>query len=261
MKIALASLNQKWEDKNANLQRCQDLTEKAKLLGAELIIFPEMTLTGFSMNILNSEELADQSPSVKAFSSIAKYNQIAVIAGVVLKSGAKPSNALVAFSDDGKEQARYFKIHPFSFARENEHFHSGNQLAKMTMPEFKFGFSICYDLRFPELYSAMAKDCDVLVNIANWPKRRVDHWRTLLKARAIENQVYVIGVNRVGIDANGLEYEHSSLIVNANGEFLQPLRSETEIDVYEICQQDLIDFRKSFSTRQDRQTCFYQSIL
>lgn len=261
MKIALVSLNQKWEDKSANLLRCEELTKKAKLLGAELIIFPEMTLTGFSMNTSYSEESADQSSSVNAFSSIAKHNQIAVVAGVVLRSGVKPSNALVAFSDDGKEQARYFKIHPFSFAKENEHFHSGNQLAKMTISEFKFGFSICYDLRFPELYSAMAKDCDVIVNIANWPKRRVDHWRTLLKARAIENQVFVIGVNRVGIDANGLEYEHSSLIVNPNGEFIKPLLSETEIDVYEISQQDLIDFRRSFSTRQDRQPCFYQSIL
>jgi predicted amidohydrolase len=261
MKIALASLDQKWEDKNANLQRCEGLTEKAKLLGAKLIIFPEMTLTGFSMNTSYSAESANKSPSVNAFSRLAKDNQIAIFAGVVLYSGAKPSNALVAFSDDGKEQARYFKIHPFSFVKENEHFQSGNQLAKMAMSEFEFGFSICYDLRFPELYSAIAKDCNVIVNIANWPKCRVDHWRTLLKARAIENQVFVIGVNRVGIDANGIEYELSSLIVNANGEFLQPLFSETEIDVYEINQQDLIDFRKLLSTRQDRQTCFYQSIL
>jgi len=261
MKVALVSLNQKWEDKTANLLRCEGFAEKAKLLGAELIIFPEMTLTGFSMNTSHSEELADQSPSVKAFSKLAKDNQIAVVAGVVLKLGAKPSNALVAFSDDGEEQARYFKIHPFSFAKEDEHFQSGSQLAKMTMHEFKFGFSICYDLRFSELYSAMAKDCDVIVNIANWPKRRVDHWRTLLKARAIENQIFVIGVNRVGIDANGLEYEHSSLIVNANGEFLQPLFSESEIDIYEISQQDLIDFRKSFSTRQDRRSEFYRELI
>lgn len=261
MKIALTSLDQKWEDKNANLQRCEELTEKAKLLGAELIIFPEMTLTGFSMNTSYSAESANKSPSVNAFSRLAKDNQIAIFAGVVLYSEAKPSNALLAFSDDGKEQSRYFKIHPFSFARENEHFHAGNHLNRMTMSEFKFGFSICYDLRFPELYSALAKDCDVIVNIANWPKFRVDHWRILLKARAIENQIFIIGVNRVGIDANGLEYEHSSLIVNANGEFLQPLHSDAEIDVYEISQQDLIDFRKSFSTRQDRRIELYREFI
>jgi predicted amidohydrolase len=261
MKIVLTSLDQKWEDKNTNLQRCEVLTEKAKLLGAELIIFPEMTLTGFSMNTSYSAEPANKSPSVNAFSRLAKDNQIAIFAGVVLNSGAKPSNALLAFSDDGKEQARYFKIHPFSFAKENEHFHSGNHLAKMTMSEFKFGFSICYDLRFPEIYSAMAKDCDVLVNIANWPRFRVDHWRTLLKARAIENQVFVIGVNRVGIDGYGLEYEPSSLVVNANGDFIQPIHSEKELDIYEISQQDLIDFRKSFSTRHDRRTEIYRELI
>jgi omega-amidase len=261
MKIALVSLNQKWEDKSANLLRCEELIEKAKLLGAELIIFPEMTLTGFSMNTSHSEELADQSASVDAFSKLAKDNEIAVVAGVVLKLGAKPSNVLVAFSDDGEEQTRYFKIHPFSLAKEDEYFQSGSQLAKMTMPEFKFGFSICYDLRFPELYSAMAKDCDVLVNIANWPKCRVDHWRALLKARAIENQAFVVGVNRIGIDGNGLEYEHSSLIINANGEFIPPLCSDTEIDVYKISRKDLIDFRQSFSTRQDRRAEIYRELI
>ena len=261
MKIALASLNQKWEDKNANLQRCKELTEKAKLLGAELIIFPEMTLTGFSMNTSYSAEPANQSSSVNAFSRLAKDNQIAIFAGVVISSGAKPSNSMVAFSNDGKEQARYFKIHPFSFVKEDEYFQSGNKLSKMDMPEFKFGFSICYDLRFPEIYSAMAKDCDVLVNIANWPKLRVDHWRTLLKARALENQVFLIGVNRIGIDGNGLEYEPSSLVVNANGEFIQPIHNEKELDIYEIRQQELLDFRKSFTTRQDRQTAFYQGII
>ncbi len=261
MKIALVSLNQKWEDKKANLQRCAELTKKAKLVGAELIIFPEMTLTGFSMNTTSSEEDAENSPTIKAFSEMASLNQISVFAGVVLKSESKPSNVFITFSADGKEQTRYAKIHPFSFAKENEYFKSGSWLAKIAMSEFTFGLSICYDLRFPELYSALANDCDVLVNIANWPKRRVDHWRTLLKARAIENQVFVIGVNRVGIDANGLEYEHSSLIANSNGEFLQPFLSESEIDVYEISKQDLIDFRKSFSTRQDRRSEFYRELI
>ena len=261
MKIALASLNQKWEDKNANLQRCQELTEKAKLLGAELIIFPEMTLTGFSMNTSYSAEPANQSPSVNAFSRLAKDNQIAIFAGVVISSGAKPSNSMVAFSNDGKEQARYFKIHPFSFMKEDEHFQSGNQLSKMDIAEFKFGFSICYDLRFPELYSAMAKDCDVLVNIANWPKLRVDHWRTLLKARALENQVFFIGVNRIGIDGNGLDYEPSSLIVDANGELVQPILVEKELDIYQINRQELLDFRRGFSTQKDRLPMFYRDII
>lgn len=261
MRIALVSLDQKWEDKTANLQRCKAFTAQAKSLDAALVIFPEMTLTGFSMNTASSVEDAEQSPSIKAFSEIARANQIAMVAGVVVQAGDKAGNALVAFSIDGVEQARYFKIHPFSFAGEDQFFQPGNKLAKMNMPEFTLGFSICYDLRFPELYSALAKDCDVLVNIANWPKRRVSHWRTLLQARAIENQAFVIGVNRIGLDGNGLEYENSSVIVNANGEFIEPVLTEGEMDIYEISRHELLDFRRGFSTRQDRLPDLYRTLM
>jgi len=127
--------------------------------------------------------------------------------------------------------------------------------------EFCFGFSICYDLRFPELYSALSKDCDVLVNIANWPERRVNHWNTLLQARAIENQTYMIGVNRIGLDGKSLKYIKSSLIVNADGNLIDPTFTDEEINVFELNENDLIDFRNGFSTRQDRQPNFYKQVL
>jgi predicted amidohydrolase len=123
------------------------------------------------------------------------------------------------------------------------------------------GFSICYDLRFPELYSALAKDCDVLVNIANWPKHRLQQWKALLQARAIENQAYMIGVNRVGTDANGLEYEPSSMIFDANGERLEPIATEGEIDLFELSLQSLEVFRSNFSTKQDRQPELYRALI
>lgn len=261
MRIALVSLDQKWEDKAVNLQRFKLFVARAKSLDADLVIFPEMTLTGFSMKTSTIIEDAEQSPSIKVFSEMARLNQIGVVAGLALNNQQKAGNALVAFSKDGMEQARYFKIHPFSFSDENKFFQPGNKLSKMNMPEFKFGFSICYDLRFPELYSALAKESDVLVNIANWPKCRVAHWRILLQARAIENQTFVIGVNRIGVDGNGLEYERSSLIVNANGEFIKSTLTEGEMDIYEISRQELLDFRRSFSTRQDRVPDLYRAIL
>jgi len=261
LKVALISLDQKWEDKTYNMQRCTELTARATECGAELVIFPEMTLTGFTMNTQLSAEEPAQAPSLLAFSALAKQYGAWLIAGMVVSNAGKAENTLVAFSDDGKEQARYVKIHPFSFAGENQFFEPGNNLAKMKMPEFMLGFSICYDLRFPELYSALAKDCDVMVNIANWPKRRVVHWRALLQARAIENQAFVIGVNRVGFDGNGLEYERSSVIVNANGEFIKPVFTEGELDIYEIKQQELLDFRRGFSTRQDRLPDLYRKLI
>lgn len=261
MKVALISLDQKWEDKTYNMQRCAKLTARAAACGADLVIFPEMTLTGFTMNTQLSAEDPKQSSSLNAFGALAKEHGISLVAGLAMSNGRKAANTLVAFSGSGQEQARYVKIHPFSFAGEDHYFQPGNQLTKMQMPEFKLGFSICYDLRFPELYSALAKDCDVLVNIANWPKRRVMHWRTLLQARAIENQTFVIGVNRIGADGNGLEYERSSVVVNANGEFIEPVFSEGEMDIYEISRQALLDFRRGFSTRQDRLPDLYRAII
>lgn len=261
LKVALISLDQKWEDKNYNLQRCAGLTERAAQCGADLVIFPEMTLTGFTMNTQLSAEDPEQSPSLCAFGALAKEHGIALVAGAALRAGDKAANTLAAFSPHGEEVARYAKMHPFSIAGEDRFFQPGSSLAKMQMPEFTLGFSICYDLRFPELYSALAKDCDVLVNIANWPKRRVRHWRTLLQARAIENQAYVIGVNRTGTDGSGLEYERSSAVVNANGEFVVPVMTEGELDVYEISRQELLDFRRGFSTRQDRLPDLYRTLI
>ncbi len=261
MKLALISLDQKWEDKNHNMQRCADLVARAAECGAELVIFPEMTLTGFTMNTQLSAEDSYKSPSLAVYAALAKGKGVALIVGVVLSNGDKAENTLLAFSGEGVEQARYVKIHPFSFAGENRFFQPGSKLAKMQMTEFLLGFSICYDLRFPELYSALAKDCDVLVNIANWPKRRVQHWRALLQARAIENQTFVVGVNRIGVDGNGLEYERSSVIVNANGEFIEPVMTEGEMDIFEINRQELIDFRSSFSTRQDRLPDMYRTLI
>lgn len=261
LKIALISLNQKWEDKQYNLRRSADLTNQAAALGAELVIFPEMTLTGFSLNTELSAEDAHTSSSVTAFSELAVQNGLALIAGVVLQTGTKSANTLIAFSKDGIEQARYAKIHPFSFSGEHRYFQAGNCLSTMQMSDLKLGFSICYDLRFPELYSALAKDCDVLVNIANWPKCRLKHWETLLQARAIENQTYMIGVNRVGTDGNGLEYESSSMIFDANGERIEPIITEGEIDLFELSLQSLQAFRSDFSTKQDRQPELYRAII
>lgn len=261
MKVALISLDQKWEDKAYNMQRCAELTARAATGGADLVIFPEMTLTGFTMNTQQSVEDIGHSPSLCAFSAIAKDHGISLIVGLALGCGGNTENTLVAFSADGSEHARYAKIHPFSLAGEDRFFRSGNRLARMRIAEFMFGFSICYDLRFPELYSALAKDCEVLVNIANWPKQRVRHWRTLLQARAIENQVFVIGVNRTGMDGNGLEYERSSAVVNANGEFIEPVIIEGEMDIFEISRKDLMDYRQGFSTRQDRRPKLYRDMI
>lgn len=261
LKIALISLDQAWEDKARNLARCEELVAVAARGGAEILIFPEMTLTGFTMNTELSAEAPDASASWVAFSAMAARHRLWVLAGVVLRQGGKAANTLLVFSPDGREASRYVKLHPFSPSGEDRWFEAGNALTRVHIGEFTVGLTICYDLRFPELYSALATDCDLLVNIANWPQRRVAHWRTLLKARAIENQVFIVGVNRTGTDGKGLAYERSSGVVNANGEQLVPTLTAGEIDWYDVRRQDLLDFRAGFSTRQDRRPHLYRGII
>lgn len=220
-----------------------------------------MTLTGFSMNTEVIAEDPGDSPSINTFQKLAKENCVAIVFGLVLKKENKALNTLVFISKDGIERIRYDKIHPFSFATENKYFEGGRNLSKLTLSNLTFGFTICYDLRFPELYSALAKDCDVLVNIANWPEYRKSHWRILSQARAIENQTYFIGVNRSGIDGNDIEYEKSSIVVDANGEFIFPEITSSEIDIFEIKKELLLSFRNKFLTRQDRIPEFYKTII
>ncbi|WP_016752154.1 nitrilase-related carbon-nitrogen hydrolase [Leptospira kirschneri] len=261
MKIALVSLNIKWEDKAYNLEHCNNLICEVVRYGVDLVIFPEMTLTGFSMNTEVIAEDPGDSPSIDTFQKLAKENCVAIVFGLVLKKENKALNTLVFISKDGIERIRYDKVHPFSFATENKYFEGGRNLSKLTLSNLTFGFTICYDLRFPELYSALAKDCDVLVNIANWPEYRKSHWRILSQARAIENQTYFIGVNRTGIDGNDIEYEKSSIVVDANGEFIFPEITSSEIDIFEIKKELLLSFRNKFLTRQDRIPEFYKTII
>lgn len=261
LKIALVSLDQKWEDKDGNLARCRQFAGRAKSCGADLIVFPEMTLTGFSMNTASTAEAAEDSPSIRQFCEMALSTGIAIIFGMACKSEGKAENTLIHVSQQGEILARYVKMHSFSFAGENNHFAAGDRLATVRVGPFTIGFSICYDLRFPEVYSALARQCNLIVNIANWPQRRVRHWRTLLQARAIENQVYMIGVNRTGTDGNGLEYEKSSHVFDANGDMLDPTHTELELDVYEISASALGVVRRQFNTRGDRLPDLYRTLI
>jgi len=260
MKIATVSLNQFWEDKHKNLDLCTKYIQLASSKNTDLIIFPEMTLTGFSNNIGSTAENVKGSETIKSFSTLAKRFNVAIVFGVVEKNQEKALNKAVFVDKFGNILGDYSKIHPFTFANEDEFFNAGTKLCIVDFYNSKIGLTVCYDLRFPELYCSLASKCDIVVNIANWPLKRVDHWNTLLKARAIENQIFVIGVNRIGLDGNGLEYIESSKIFNANGEELKSEKYEN-MKIYDL---DIIwtkDFRSQFDTVSDRKVKFYKEIL
>ena len=248
MKVTLVSLNQIWENKKANLLKCKALIEKAK--GVDLIIFPEMTLTGFTSNVNLAEDI-ENSWTIKEFQRLAQENNIAIIFGVILKGKPKVKNSSIFVDNKGNVLGIYTKIHPFSFANENKYFEAGDKVVTVNFKGIKIGLTICYDLRFCNLYSLM-DDCDMIVNIANWPAKRIKHWDTLLKARAIENQTYIIGVNRIGVDGNNLEYVESSKIFNANGDELEYKQIDEEMKIYKIDLNWNKKFKKNFNTVRDK---------
>ncbi len=260
MIIATVSLNQIWEDKEKNLIQCEKNIKISSQKKIDLIIFPEMTLTGFSNNIKKNLENENESKTIISFSNLAKKYSIAIFFGVVIKDENKALNKLIFIDKSGQVLKDYSKIHPFSFTDEDKYFNAGNELIIAKFEDLNIGLTICYDLRFPELYSSLAKNCDLIVNIANWPLKRVDHWNTLLKARAIENQIFVAGVNRIGIDGNGLKYSESSNIFNANGEELQYTKID-DMKIYDVDKNWTKEFKTNFNTTNDRKIGLYREIL
>lgn len=261
MRVALVSLNQAWENKDLNIQACRSLIQRVKAQDVELVIFPEMTLTSFSMDTSVIAEDRSSSRTVELFKELAREFQVAIVFGVVFRDGNKATNNALMVGSNGTIKGGYSKIHPFSFAGEDKVFNGGSEIFVTNLGAMAIGLTICYDLRFPEIYSALGKHCDLIINIANWPAKRVDHWNALLKARAIENQLFVIGVNRIGTDANGLEYVKSSQIVNPNGELLSSVISEDELDIFDIDLEYTDKFKQAFPTAQDRKPALYKSIL
>ena len=261
MLLALASLDQIWENKSENLLLCQGLIQRAKIHNSDLVIFPEMTLTGFSMNISSIAEQSERSQTVDSFKELAKKFNISIIFGVVFNQFAKASNNAVFINKSGEILGIYQKIHPFSFSNEDMYFEAGDKISRVKFESISIGITICYDLRFPELYSALGATSDLIINIANWPNKRIEHWETLLKARAIENQIFVAGVNRTGEDNNGNLYEKSSMLIDANGKIMVPVYSEEHLDIYDVNKMYTQATRNKFSTTQDRNTELYKNFL
>lgn len=262
MQIALISLDSVWEDKDASFARAESAVKAAADAGAELAILPEMTLTGFSMNTPLIAEDENASPTAERFCALAAEAGVHILFGMVHRAGASAVNSLMCASPEGVITSRYDKIHPFSFAGEDRHYTGGSRLAWAEVNGRRFGLAVCYDLRFPELYSALAASADAVVTIASWPEKRVEHWRTLGAARAIEQQTIHIMVNRTGTDGAGLSYTPSSTVFMPDGLHLFPVSTPREdVHIYSVDFSAADAFRSRFSTRADRKNALYRSFL
>ena len=261
MRIALVSLNQFWENKDANFQTCARYVSEAKNHAVDFIIFPEMTLTGFSMRSAQLAERLDNSMTLDFFKKLAQTHSITIQFGMSTVENNYYYNCSVTINSKGTIVSNYKKMHPFSFSGENGHYSSGEELSYFELQGVKFGCTICYDLRFPEIYSALSNKSKVVINIASWPKKRIDHWRKLIMARAIENQIYLIGVNRTGTDGNLIEYEESSMIVDPSGVPLAAVYKETPLSIYDINFNIGEAYRSAFPTFQDRRPDLYRKFI
>ncbi len=248
IKIGLVQYSPEWEDKAANQKKVSELINVKN--NFDLFILPEMTLTGFTMQAKNlSEEFSGE--TFQFFSSLAKTIRSAVMYGFIEKGKKKNFNTLFHLNNQGRVISSYRKIHPFSYANEDKYFGKGKNSVITKIKGLKIGLSICYDLRFPELYRFYAKEkVDCIVDIANWPEARIEHWRTLLKARAIENQCYVIGVNRVGDDPK-LHYNGFSSVFDPLGKEIVAVENEEKLIEVEIDKSYVDEVRKKLPFLND----------
>ncbi len=241
MKLGLVQYSPVWENPAENILKIEDLL-KTTDTKFDLLVFPEMTLTGFTMN---SEKFAEELDGIgtQYFLNLSTRLKTNIFAGIIERDGENIYNSLVHFDSFGLIRARYRKIHPFSYAKEDQFYNAGNETVVTQIDKIKFGLSVCYDLRFPELYRLYAKQqVDVLIDIANWPIPRIDHWKSLLKARAIENQCFMVGINRVGTDPFNT-YNGYSSVFDPMGNEIVLIENEEKIIETEI------DFGKVSTTR------------
>src|SRR5215467_2317751 len=243
MKIAVAQISCSLGDPEANLRKARDLSRRAREAGAELIVFPEMTDTGYSMPVIQKYASHWKTGFVPGLQKIATQLSIAIVSGVSERDGSSIYNSQVLIDAKGGIAAKYRKTHLYAVAPVEEQtcFVPGDGFASFELGGLKFGFSICYDLRFPELYRKLVteKNVDGFVISSAWPFPRVEHWRVLAQARAIENQSYVIASNRVGKDAE-LWFCGSSAIIDPRGVVVAAASADREELIDTDLSQDLL---------------------
>lgn len=258
MKVGLTQMDIIWEDKEKNMKKATKLMEQAMKQDVDLLIFPEMTLTGFTMNTALAGEEMLFSPTLRFFKEASRKYHIAMAFGFVEDFGEEYYNKLMIVSE-GRIIYDYDKIHPFNFGEEGKHYIGGHEVKSATIKEMTVSGFVCYDLRFPEIFQAVSKQSDMIMVIANWPKERILHWETLLRARAIENQCYIIGVNRTG-RGNGIDYTESSMAFDPFGERLTKAHSKLELMVIDVDSKKVRDIRTQYPFLADRQEDLYETL-
>lgn len=250
MKLALMQMDIAWEDKEKNLRKAEKLLEKAVEHDCSIAVFPEMFATGFSMNAKEICE-PEKGDVIKTLCLLAGQYGISLIAGIAVKFGDSYENRAYIINSNGKIVDSYRKNYSFSYSGEEKVYRSGDEQIVFEIEGIRASVAICYDLRFPELFRKAAKEVSLFFVIANWPDSRIEQWDTLLKARAIENQCFVVAVNRKGQDGNGLNYNGHSAVYGPSGEEIELFRLDGECRCFEINKDETDFVRQRFPFLKD----------
>lgn len=251
MRVICCQTDIVWARKEANFGRVEDLLAASSPAAGGLIVLPEMFATGFVLDDPGLAEDLDQSPTIEFLGNLAASTGNHILAGLLVRSGTDVTNDAVLIAPDRSLAGRYSKIHPFSAAGESKIISAGNRVTCLPLGEWSLAPFICYDLRFPEIFREVNPGAQLVAVIANWPARREAHWVSLLQARAIENQAYVVGVNRSGSDPD-YAYGGRSLIIDPLGKVLEDA-GDKELCISADLDLSLVnDWRSDFPVRDDR---------
>lgn len=248
LNISIVQSDIKWEDIDQNLDYHYSLIEKLQDK-TDIIVLPEMFTTGFS---LHAEQLAEtmDGKSVKWLIETSKKLNVVITASIIIKDSEKYYNRMIWAQPDGK-LFYYDKRHLFRMGGEHKHYSFGNNKVIINYKGWNIRLLICYDLRFP-VWSRNKQDYDLAIYIANWPITRSEAWKTLLSARAMENQAYIIGVNRCGIDGMNLQYSGDSRVLGPDGKIISACDEfKQQVITTSISKEVLSTMKQSFPVHLD----------
>jgi predicted amidohydrolase len=251
MKVAVIQHDIVWANRDANFDALTPLVAEAATNGAQLVVLSEMFSTGFVVDRDDIGEITG-GPSSAFLSRMAQLHNITICGSCpeTQTDDLRPFNSLVVARPDGSFD-RYSKIHPFTYGGEDQHFRAGSALKTVLVDGIRLSLFVCYDLRFADEFWALAHDTDAYVIPANWPESRSEHWKALLTARAIENQAYVIGCNRIG-EGGKLQYSGDSRIIDPLGVVIADAGNTSTIVYADIDASHVAAVREKFPFLQDR---------
>ncbi|MCD8019386.1 MAG: carbon-nitrogen family hydrolase [Clostridiales bacterium] len=266
MRTGLAQMNIVWENIQSNMVKVEEFFDKASENQVELLVFPEMSLAGFSMNV--AEITKDWQRQIEFFEDMSRTYQMTVVYGYPAPIEAeereqhpewKGYKNWLAVAEDGRTIMRYAKIHPFTFGSEGKYYQGGQEVVCTRWKDTVLGGFVCYDLRFPEIFQISSARSEIIAVIANWPASRISQWDALLQARAIENQCYILGVNRTG-EGDGIFYNGHSALYDPLGERMTVLCEEESLLIGDIDVKQVAHFRSRLPVKKDRKEELYKKL-